>query len=353
MSRSTLRAALLFAAAFGAALSGEREASAAEHLADGTVYARGVDPLVATPIQQEQAQARFSRGKEHFEAGEFQAAADEFGASFAIVASPNARLYRARCLLQLGKSVEAYAEYGRTMVQALELAKQEARYQRTADAATAERRELERELAFVRMSVHRSDPETRLFVNGEEIRRTAWGEPVPVMPGPVKVELVTPGYPTREQALELEKGSSQELVLDVGEKPPSARTEERAAPTAPRARNAEDLGEKTSLRPYAYASAGLGLVGFGAFAVLGTMSKKDFEELEATCENGVCPADEGARIERGQREQTWANVGLVVGAVGLSSAVTLWLLEPPDERGPSARIGVRLLPNGAAIRGEM
>jgi hypothetical protein len=173
---------------------------------DAAVYAQGADPLEASPVQQEQAQARFSRGKEHFDAGEFEAALDEFTASFAIVASPNARLYRSRCLLRLGHQVQAYAEYGRTMVQALELGKREVRYQRTAEAATEERQALEQELAFVSTTIHHPSPLTRLIVNGEEIRRTAWGEPVPVTAGIVKIELLTPDRPKQRSQIALRRG---------------------------------------------------------------------------------------------------------------------------------------------------
>lgn len=342
--------ALMFTIAVhaGTALAQESPSTRTEA---GVVFAQGVDPLSASPVQQEQAQARFTRGKQQYEAGEFEGALEEFTASFAIVASPNARLYRARCLLRLGRKVQAYAEYGRTMVQALELGKREARYQRTAEAATEERRELERELAFVRATVHRARPHTRLVVNGEEIRRTAWSEPVPVDAGVVVVELVTPGHSAQQERFELNPGTSHELTLDVGEAvaAPRAPSTDAAREPPPAAQAVEERG---TLLPYAYLSAGLGVVGLGSFAVLGTMSKNDYQTLEERCVNGACPASEATVIERGQREQTWANVGLVVGVAGIATAVTLWLLDD-SAPGETGELGIRVAPNGATLWGQL
>lgn len=318
---------------------------------NSAVYAQGADPIDASPVQQEQAQARFARGKEYFEAGKYDAALDEFTASFAIVASPNARLYRARCLLHLERQVQAYAEYGRTMVQALELGKREVRYQRTAQAATEERQELEQNLAFVSTTIHRPSSLTRLIVNGEEIRRTAWGEPVPVMAGAVELELITPGHPTQREQLDLSPGAKREVTLDTEIEAEPAR---KALPVvaAPRERGVTTGKPAPSLLPYAYLSAGVGVVGMGSFAVLGTLSKNDYESLQQQCQAGTCPASEATVIERGRREQTWANVGLVVGIAGLGAAATLWLLDGSNE-GNSTRVGVMLVPNGAAIRGQL
>ena len=115
--------------------------------AENVVRSEGVDPLSATPVQREQAQGRFLKGKELYDEGKFEEALAEFMASRGIVASPNARLYRARCLRELKRYVEAYTQFGRTMVEALELAKLEVRYARTADAATRERAELHQKLS--------------------------------------------------------------------------------------------------------------------------------------------------------------------------------------------------------------
>src|SRR5258708_2580157 len=105
--------------------------------------ADGVLPAVATPVQREQAQARFLRGKDLMASKRYDDALVEFRASHEIVASPNTRLELARCLLDMGKAIAAYAELGRAAIEAKELTSQDNRYQRAYDAARAERAEIE------------------------------------------------------------------------------------------------------------------------------------------------------------------------------------------------------------------
>ena len=85
-------------------------------------HAAAADPVNATPVQREQAQARFMRGKLFFDAKKYSEALTEFRASLDIVASPNTRLALARCFREMGKLVEAYVELGRASVEGKELA---------------------------------------------------------------------------------------------------------------------------------------------------------------------------------------------------------------------------------------
>jgi hypothetical protein len=297
--------------------------------AEAAVHSDGVDPMQASPTQREQAQARFLRGKELFDQGSVDAALVEFDASRGIVASPNTRLYRARCLRQLGRIVLAYTELGRTMVEALELQKLEARYARTVEAATAERKELAQLLGFVNVTIYNARAETRLLVNGEEIRRTAWGEPAPSPAGQVEVRVRTPGLPESVKQVEVGAGASADLTFDLGaETAPAARPSVRAVRQAPPLEKSEP---PSSLRTYAYFAGGLGVAGLGTFGVLGAMSQSDYRKLDERCPDGRCPSQMSSTLDRGQALQRFANLGLAVGLAGAGAAVTLWLLEPKSE----------------------
>src|SRR5258708_5855936 len=131
---------------FWASLTGVLFCQAPRALADGVL------PAAATPVQREQAQARFLRGKELMAKKHYDEALSEFRASREVVASPNSRLELARCLLAMGKAIAAYAELGRTAVEAKELTTQDNRYQRAYDAAKAERAEIEAKLGFVSLT---------------------------------------------------------------------------------------------------------------------------------------------------------------------------------------------------------
>jgi hypothetical protein len=279
-------------------------------------YSDGVDPMQATPTQREQAQTRFVRGKELFDQGNFEAALVEFDG----------------CLRQRGQLVLAYTELGRTMVEALELVKLEARYARTVEAATDERKSLEAELGFVNVTVHHPRAETRLFVNGEEVRRSAWSEPLPSAPGAVQVKVSTPGLPDTVKDAEVTAGASVDVAVDLGATPASAPGRSAQPPKSLDVGAAISSGERpASLRPYAFIAGGVGALGLGAFGVFGAMSRGDYQELEDACSDDRCPASSQDTIDRGRSRQRLANIGLAVGAIGVGAAVTLWLLEPRAE----------------------
>jgi tetratricopeptide (TPR) repeat protein len=320
-------------------------------------HAEGADPTQASPVQLEQAQQRFLRAKALYEAGDFAAALDEFSASRAIVASPNTRLFRARCLFELGRILEAYAEYDRTMVHALELAKQDVRYSRTADAAAAERAALQDQLGSIRVNIHNPAPATRLFVNGEEIRRQAWAEVVPVQPGAVEVEVRTPGRSLQHEEAQVRAGEKAEFTLDAASAKslaigPSTQSQ---APKSPEPGTGKATrAEGSPLTPLAFTAAGLGVVGFGAFGILGVLSQADYSALRRKCSDQQCPESERTRLEGGAAKQLWANVGLAVGAVASASAVTLWLL-PGDAGAGSTKSAFRLQlsPVSVVLQGDL
>jgi hypothetical protein len=102
----------------------------------------------------------------------------------------------------------------------------------------------------------------------------------------------------------------------------------------------------TSLRPFAYVAWGVGAVGLGMFAVLGTLGRADERALKDDCPNatvdpmfvdpanGVClkaRADERKDIY--EREFLLADVGLVTGIVGTVTGTVLFILAATDSSG--------------------
>src|ERR1700744_294591 len=122
--------------------------------------ADGVLPATGTAVQREQAQSRFARGKDLMSKQSYAGALVEFRASHDIVASPNTRLEVARCLVAMGKLVDAYAELGRTAIEAKELMAQDNRYQRAQVAATAERAQIQPKLGFVSLTIENATDDT-------------------------------------------------------------------------------------------------------------------------------------------------------------------------------------------------
>jgi hypothetical protein len=306
--------------------------------------ADGVLPAAATPVQREQAQARFMRGKELLAKKQYEQALTEFRASHEIVTSPNTRLEIARCLRAMGRPVAAYAELGRAAVEAKELVSQDNRYQRAYDSATAERAEMEPQLGFVTLTIQNPAEETTVSVGAEEIRRAAWGEPAPVVAGATDVVVSTPGHAPVKRTVTVAAGQRQSLVIDAlsGEPTGAPAPPEQPPPPEPSA---------SPLRTWAYVAGGVGAAGLVTFAVAGLMAKSTYDDLNGACHGGPCPAAKSGEISSGETQQTIANVGLVIGVAGVGAGATLFVLSLQKGPAPS-NAAVVVGPAWAGVRGR-
>ncbi len=310
--------------------------------------ADGILPAAATPVQREQAQSRFLRGKDLMNKKDQEAALIEFRASHEIVASPNTRLEIARCLATMGKLVEAYAEFGRTAVEAKELKAEDNRYQRAYDAATAERAQLQPKLGFVSLTIENSTEETRVTVSGEEIRRAAWTEPAPVITGTAEIVVRTPGHAAVQRTVTLAAGASTALTIDA--QSGASDTVESAAPAEPNI--AEGPSGHAHWRTGAIIAAGVGAAGLATFAIFGAMAHSTYSDLQGACGAGPCPANKDDEISSGRGKQTIANVGLAVGALGVATGATLFVLSIKKDA-PKTGAAVVLSPAWIGVRGSL
>jgi hypothetical protein len=302
----------------------------------------GVAPPSATPVQREHAQARFVKGREKFNKKDYAGALTEFSASLDIVTSPNTRLYVGRCHRELGHLVEAYVEFGRTEVEAKELSREDPRYEKAGDSAHDERTKLEPLLGFLNIDIAHPTDTTTLTVAGGAVKRAGWTEPVPVMPGKAEVVVETPDRPPIHRTIEVAAAEHKPVAIDAAESIPPP-----APPPAPVA--TVSSGSPSSLRPVAYLTGGIAIVGVGLFTVFGLEANGAYSELKSACNSGPCPPGHEAQISHGRSEQTLANVGLVVGLVGAAATVTLWVLSTPKSSPASARVDVG--PSFTGIRG--
>jgi hypothetical protein len=293
--------------------------------ATAPALAAGALPAAATPIQREQAQSRFHRGKDLVGRKHYEEAVVEFRASHEIVASPNTRLELARCLRAMGKIVAAYAELGRTMIEAKELVGQDNRYQRAYDAASAERAEIEPQLGFVTMTIQNAAADSKVVVDGEEIRRAAWGEPAPVAAGGTEIVVETPGRSPVKRTLTLAAGQKTQVTIDAQPPEPPAPAQ-AAAPEPP----PDHASWTKSPRTWAYVAGGVGVAGLVTFAVMGAMAQSTYNDLGDACHGGACPPGKADEISTGKTQETWANVGLAIGIVGLGAGAALYVFGKPS-----------------------
>ena len=301
-------------------------------LSSFTANAAGVDPANATSAQREQAQGRFTTGRQLYEAGKFEESVASFRASNEIVASPNARLYLARALRESGKYVDAYVEFGRTETEAV--AQKDHKYDKAAEASAAERKALESKVGFVSVQVDHATASTTVKVAGAEISREAWKERAPVVPGKTEVIVESPPQAPVVQSVDVAAGEEKVVVVDAA----SASDAVAAPPPA----------DRTKLRTYAYVAGGVGAVGLVTFAIAGILANGTYSDLQSRCGSGPCPASLSSEISRGKTEQTLANVGLVFGILGAGVGATLYVLSMPKAKSSTALV---LSPSCTGLRG--
>ena len=309
----------------------------------------GIEPAKATPLQREQAQNRFLKGKTFFAQKKYGPALDEFRASMEIVESPNTRLFVARCLREEGKLVEAYVEFGRTEVEANELSAEDPRYKKAGESATSERKAMASRLGFVTVRVAHATADSKMLVGGEELRRAGWDEPVPVMPGTTEIVVDTPGKTAVRKTVTVAAGGTASLDIDALE---GSSTETAPPPPPPPPPPAP--APEHDLRPYAYVAGAVGVVGLVTFVVAGAKSNSIYDDLKSSC-NGPCPASRADDVASGKRWQTIANVGLVVGVIGAATGVTLFVLgKPKDQTAKSGAVQATLAvsPTGVWLNGQ-
>lgn len=307
------------------------------------------------------AQLHFKKGNDFFTMKKYSLALDEFKKSYGAVASPNSRLYMARSLVQLGELTDAYLEFEGVIAEAEARSKTEPKYAPTRDTAIVERDEIGNKIALVTVTVTNDAPDAKLLIGGKEIPRERWGKPHPVAPGESEVVLETPGKPPVKEALTLKAGDKRPVALDAS----------TAAPPPPGGGGAGDTGGSgdtggggdtgssggpgmTKLRPFAFVAAGVGVAGFATFAIAGIMSNSTYSDLEAACE-GPCPPELADDVSKGKTQQMIANIGLIVGAVGVAAAVPLFILstgKKSDDAPPPAEASVVISPGYLGLRGR-
>ncbi|HKU45068.1 MAG TPA: hypothetical protein VJR89_43210 [Polyangiales bacterium] len=304
----------------------------------------GIAAAQPAPVSSESgAREAYSVGLDAFGRGAYGEAARAFARADALAESPNAKLMLGRCLREQGQLTEAY----RTLHASLSLAERgaAARYAKTAAAAREELDALRKQLGFLTVYVHAEGAPAFLHVDGLPVPPNEWQTPLPVRAGTVAVSLeTTPGVIERRT---IEVGAGQAATLVIGT--PVGFVPAPLPKAAPASAVQQADGATPPLRVASYVIGGAGVLGVVAFGVLGSMSAAAFDELEERCPvKADCDPSLRSLTERGELEQTAANVSLVAGLSALATAVTLFTLSEPESR-ERERVSVSAGPLGVHV----
>ncbi len=285
--------------------------------------------------------ATFAEAVELFTAKKHQEALPLFRQAHEASGSPNARIYIARCLLELGKVPEAYEEMKATVEDATAKAETQEKYVPTRDSAAAELALLERRVGKLIVAITEPPAGTVVQVNGSELDVARFGLPMAVEPGMVTVSVRAPGKESVDREVEVPAGQTRSLALTLQEE--GNGDDSDAPPVGP-----DTTGEAGTsgggFRIAGFVVAGLGLAGVGVFAVTASMAKSEFDELDEECGGVTCPVSEQGRVDDGRSLATVANISLIAGSALLVGGVAMVIFGGPAEPGDSASARLTVAP---------
>ena len=304
---------------------------------------------------------QFSTAQDLHDKGRCDEALPMFRELFSATESPNARLYVARCLRNLGRLPEAYDEMSATLREATTRADSEAKYAGTRDAAATELALLERRIGKLIIAVANPPPGVEVSLDDTALPASRVGTPVAVRPGLRTVIVTAPGRDPVQREVNLSAGETKTVAVAL-----KNEDEQGGLPPPPPAPD-EPQRSGGGARIAGYVVAGLGVAGLGMFGVTGMMANSRFKTLEDECGGVRCTDPRYAdTIDQGKTLDLLANIGLIAGASALTIGTAMIIFggpsdaddsAPEDGRAPKPRrtagttaAGVSITPQGASAR---
>ncbi len=150
--------------------------------------------------------------------------------------SPNARLYLARSLRQVGRLPEAHNEMRETVRAAAARAKTESRFAATRNAARRELAELEARVGFVTLYLAGTPRGLVVELNGVPVPPNRFSAQTAVLPGTVRIRADAPGFVGYRRKISVAAGTTQNIAIAltpvVLAPPPAPGPAPAPAPTA-------------------------------------------------------------------------------------------------------------------------
>ena len=305
-------------------------------VATGEAQAGDPSPAEAsaeTPAEVAPAEA-FDVARRLWEAGDFATALPLFRRALESTHSPNARLYVARCLRDLGRLPEAYDEMRGTVKDAMAKAADEPRYAQTRDTAAAELALLEAKVARVVVVLEHSLAGAPVTVNGAHVAAERFSEPLALMPGEVSIAAHPAGGAAVERVQELAAGSM--VTITLGQPAASAPVAESADEPAP-VDEPDSGGGFGAVRAVGIGVAAVGVAGFVIFGVGRAQAGDEFATLESECGAGPCTDPAYADVvDSGKQAETMAGIGLGIGIAGVLAGTAMIIFGGPSDDADAA-----------------
>lgn len=276
------------------------------------------------------ARALAVEGRAAFGAGEYERALGLFRNAYGLFPAPTISLYEARALVRLSRLVEAKGVYERTTAAALGDTQTPDQFARAVEEAKAELQGIERRIPKVALLVTGrpalASP-LSVYLDGVLVAPSDLGNERSADPGQHEAVVRRLGLPDVSRAFVLSEGETTRVELRVDDTPPGGSRSSAAEPFRDAAVR-PDTGVPAR-RVVAYGALGLGAAGLGTGIVTGLIAAGRHSDAERECPHQLCVNGEpgATALDDFRALRTVSTVGYVVGALGVGTGVTLFLVD--------------------------
>jgi len=284
-----------------------------------------------------------TQGAEAYDKHDYALAYDRLTRAFALFPVPSISIMQARCLVQLGRLVEALDRYEETRRMPLPDDAPEAFREATRDAA-AEGEPLRARIPRLLVQARRgatAAKDVTIHLDGRVLPAALIEVDFSLDPGDHDVTVEAPGSPsvTRRVSILEKERVVLEIALDAGAAPSPPAVAAGEVPKSSSASNSRTW--------WGVAALGGGAVGLVGMAITGKIALDKKSHLDQICDPG-CPAGSQSDIDTFRSFRTMSYV-----AAGVSAAMTglggyLVLTKPVAHTGAT----VGLFPGGVSVRGR-
>jgi hypothetical protein len=298
--------------------------------------------------------ARYKKGRALIEQKQYEEALAELDASYSLLDSPNTLLLMAHAERELGRETIAARHYERVIEEAeSRVQRGEARFEKTAADAKEWLDKLTKTLGRLTVVVTNAPEGAVVRVDGDAVSAEKSGDSLRVnsvwwKPGTAVVQVVAGDRSSRKVTAEIPAGGPASLSIDFEADAMGSDSPAETAPTNVSPETTEDSGGR-GVPTATWVTGGIGLAGLATFGLFGSMAKSKSSDLDACSPS--CPESERPTADAGKRDQTIANIGLVVGGVGLLTAAGFYFLQPSNAEQEPGTVHVSVGPQSVMLHG--
>lgn len=282
----------------------------------------------------------FNQGRQLMEQGKLAEACAKLAESERLVHADGTLLNLAVCNEKLGNLATAYAAFIEARARARAAGRQD-RVDFANDAITAIEPRLSR-LTIV-VSSEADVPGLRVYRDGTEIGRAAWGTAMPVDPGAHVIEARAPGKANWSHSIDIGGSADRKevnvAVLEVDHStkvaPPPPALRPRASVSTETARRRRVEAETESVdgrRVAAYALGAGGVVALGIGSFFGVRAISQWSKSDEECPEGRCTSEGADAATDAKRAADVSSVSFLIAGACLGVGAYLFLTSEPKTK---------------------